>query len=61
MTFDDILKQMSAIHQAKNTDYGSSYNLAPALQGIPAHVGILARMTDKLARACRLSQADPPG
>lgn len=58
MTFDDVLQRMAAIHQAKNADYGSSYNLAPALLGIPAHVGILVRMTDKLARACKLAQGE---
>jgi hypothetical protein len=60
MTFDDILVHMAAIHKAKNADYGSSYNLAPALLGIPAHVGLLVRMTDKLARACRLAQGKVP-
>jgi hypothetical protein len=56
MTFETILERMSEIHRAKNSDYGDSYNLAPALLGIPAHVGLLVRMTDKLARACRLAQ-----
>jgi len=51
-----MLRRMAAIHKAKNADYGSSYNLAPALLSIPAHVGILVRMTDKLARACKLAQ-----
>lgn len=60
MTFDTILERMAAIHKAKNADYGSSYNLAPALLGIPAHVGLLVRMTDKLARACRLAQGQAP-
>lgn len=60
MTFDDVLQRMAMIHKAKNADYGSSYNLAPALLGIPAHVGILVRMTDKLARACTLAQGQPP-
>jgi hypothetical protein len=55
-TFQTILERMAAIHEAKNSDYGSSYNLAPALLGIPAHVGLLVRMTDKLARACKLAQ-----
>ena len=56
MTFDAVLRRMLEIHQAKNADYGSSYNLAPALLGIPAHVGLLVRMTDKLSRACKLAQ-----
>jgi hypothetical protein len=55
MNFQTILERMAAIHKAKNADYGSSYNLAPALLGIPAHVGLLVRMTDKLARACKLA------
>ncbi len=59
MTFDTILERMAAIHKAKNADYGSSYNLAPALLGIPAHVGLLVRMTDKLARACKLVHGQP--
>ena len=60
MTFDNIIERMAAIHKAKNADYGSSYNLAPALLGIPAHVGLLVRMTDKLARACRMAQRQTP-
>jgi hypothetical protein len=56
MTFDNVLDRMAAIHRAKNADYGSSYDLAPQLLNIPAHVGILVRITDKLARACRLAQ-----
>jgi hypothetical protein len=56
MTFESILKNMAEIHRAKNADYGDSYNLTPALLGIPAHIGLLVRMTDKLARACRLAQ-----
>ena len=60
MTFETILERMQALHKAKNADYGASYNLAPALLGIPAHVGILVRMSDKLARACRLAQGQAP-
>lgn len=56
MTFDAVLDRMAAIHRAKNADYGSSYDLALQLLNIPAHVGILVRITDKLARACRLAQ-----
>jgi len=33
--FDDVLRRMAAIHQAKDADYGSSYNLAPALRPAP--------------------------
>jgi hypothetical protein len=59
-TFESLLDRMAAIHQAKNADYGASYNLAPSLLGIPAHVGLLVRMTDKLARACKLAQGQAP-
>ncbi len=59
-SFHEILDKMSAVHKAKNADYGQSYNLVPQLLGIPAHVGILVRMTDKLARACRLAQGRNP-
>lgn len=55
MSFETVLDRMAAIHRAKNADYGSSYDLAPQLLNIPTHVGILVRMTDKLARACRLA------
>lgn len=60
MSFDEILQKMAEVHRRKNADYGSSYNLAPALLGIPVHVGLLVRMTDKLARACRLAQGQIP-
>jgi len=43
MTFDTVLERMAAIHRAKNADYGASYDLAPQLLNIPAHVGILVR------------------
>lgn len=56
MTFEIILEHMAMVHKAKNADYGSSYNLAPQLLGIPAHVGLLVRMSDKLARACLWAQ-----
>jgi hypothetical protein len=56
MTFETILNHMATVYQAKNNDYGSSYKLAPALLGIPVHVGLLVRMTDKIARACKLAQ-----
>lgn len=56
MTYDDVLEPMAAIPQAKNAEYGSAYNLAPGLFGIPAHVRILVCKTDKLDRACRWIQ-----
>ena len=66
-TFDAVLRRMAAIHKAKNADYGSSYHLVPALLGIPAHVGILVRITDTLldlanyAVLAILALESPPG
>lgn len=54
MTFEEILKEMSAVHEAKNLDYGASYELSAQLLGQPVVVGLLHRMADKLARACNL-------
>jgi hypothetical protein len=55
-TFDAILERMAAIHQAKNADYGNSYELSARLLGRPVVEGLLHRMSDKLARACKLAQ-----
>jgi len=59
-TFDTILERMAAIHRAKNADYGSSYELSAQLLGRPVVEGLLTRMCDKLARACRLAQGQDP-
>jgi len=59
-TFDDVLRRMAAIHQAKNADYGDSYELSARLLGRPVVEGLLHRMSDKLARACRLAQGHEP-
>jgi hypothetical protein len=59
-SFDTILEHMAAIHQAKNADYGSSYELSAQLLGRPVVEGLLTRMCDKLARACRLAQGQDP-
>lgn len=56
MTFGDILERMAAIHKAKNSDYGNSYELSARLLGRPVVEGLLHRMSDKLARACKLAQ-----
>lgn len=55
-TFDAVLERMAAIHQAKNSDYGNSYELSARLLGRPVVEGLLHRMADKLARACNLAQ-----
>jgi hypothetical protein len=54
-TFETILERMAAIHRAKNSDYGSSYELSARLPGRPVVEGLLTRMCDKLSRACRLA------
>lgn len=56
MTFEGILEHMAAVHRAKNADYGNSYELSAQLLGRPVVEGLLHRMSDKLARACRLVQ-----
>jgi hypothetical protein len=56
MTFETILERMAEIHRAKNADYGNSYELSAQLLGRPVVEGLLHRMSDKLARACRLTQ-----
>lgn len=55
-TFDTILERMAAIHRAKNADYGTSYELSAQLLGRPVVEGLLHRMSDKVARACWLTQ-----
>jgi hypothetical protein len=56
MTFEAILERMAALHRAKNADYGNSYELSARLLGRPVVEGLLHRMSDKLARACKLAQ-----
>jgi hypothetical protein len=56
MTFETILDRMAEIHRTKNSDYGNSYELSARLLGRPVVEGLLHRMSDKLARACRLAQ-----
>ncbi len=60
MTFDSILERMAAIHKAKNADYGNSYELSARLLARPVVEGLLHRMSDKMARACRLAQGQAP-
>ena len=54
--FEQVLERMAAIQEAKNADYGSSFELAAGLLGRPVVEVLLSRMTDKLARACNLVQ-----
>jgi hypothetical protein len=56
MTFETVLERMADIHEAKNADYGNSFELAADLLGRPVVEVLLSRMTDKLARACNLVQ-----
>jgi hypothetical protein len=56
MTFDAVLRRMLEIHRAKNADYGNSFELSARLLARPVVEGLLHRMADKLARACRLAQ-----
>jgi hypothetical protein len=54
--FDELLLEMKRLHDAKRADYApedelGNFRLAE-LAGVPAWVGILVRLTDKLSRAC---------
>lgn len=60
MTFETILERMAAIYRVKNSDYGNSYELSARPLGRPVVEGLLHRMSDKLARACRLAQGQAP-
>lgn len=53
--FDDILKEMSALHTKKGSDYGTGADpyaniRASADFGIPAWLGAIMRMNDKITR-----------
>ncbi len=58
--FDELLMEMKAIHDAKRSDYApgdelGNFRLAE-LAGVPAWVGILVRLTDKVSRACSFAK-----
>lgn len=53
--FDDILKEMSALHNRKGADYGGENDpyanvRASADFGVPPWVGALIRLNDKITR-----------
>ncbi len=54
MMFEQVLDKMAEVYRAKNADYGNSYELAASLLGRPVVEVLLARMADKLARACNV-------
>lgn len=60
--FDELLAEMKAIHDAKRSDYApgdelGNFRLAE-LAGVPAWVGILIRLTDKISRACSFAKTE---
>lgn len=63
--FNSILSEMSAILQAKNSDYSdqkdafSNFTNVEKLNITTAERGILVRMTDKITRICNLIDKDP--
>ena len=58
MKFDEVLKRMKEIHEAKNQDYspeGEWGNFRESERiGIPAWKGAFVRLQDKYTRACNL-------
>jgi hypothetical protein len=64
--FDAILKTIADLHHRKNSDYGNPAerdyyaNFRESLElGIPMHLGILVRMSDKWSRIKHLLHRPP--
>jgi len=57
--FYKLLKKMETIHDMKNSDYSeandalSNFKISERF-GIPAHVGVLVRISDKFSRVSQL-------
>jgi hypothetical protein len=58
--FKELLEEMWKIRSAKRQDYNAgtmnNFELTSKLLGIPSHVGILVRMSDKLSRLGSFTQ-----
>lgn len=55
MTFNDVLREMSALHERKNHDYGDSFAKSFAEFGL---VSAVVRMSDKMERLKSLCRKD---
>ena len=57
--FYELLSKMKEIHDAKNSDYSetndslSNFKMSERF-GIPSHIGVLVRISDKYSRICQL-------
>jgi len=60
MTLAYVLERMLATYRDKHCDYGRSFELSAQLLERSVVEGLLHRMCDKMARACRLAQGRYP-
>jgi hypothetical protein len=61
--FHDIVKEMIELHDKKNRDYAGSDYLSNFLMcekhmGVPAWIGCIIRLSDKMARIMNLAKTD---
>jgi len=61
--FHEIVKEMVELHDKKNRDYAGSEYLSNFLMcekhmGVPAWVGCIIRLSDKMARIMNLAKTD---
>lgn len=52
--FEEVCMHIIATHKAKNSDYGSTWNLYESMLGVKPSVGLMTRIIDKVSRACNL-------
>lgn len=57
MKFEEILDQMAQIHEAKNSDYGNSFDKTMDQFGVTAAI---IRLSDKMNRLVNLTQHGNP-
>jgi hypothetical protein len=57
MEFEEILDQMAQIHEAKNSDYGNSFDKTMDQFGVTAAI---IRLSDKMNRLVNLTQHGNP-
>lgn len=63
--FKELLAIMEQISSNKNSDYANDRDLLSNFRmcenfGVPTHIGIMTRLSDKYSRICRLLQKGNP-
>jgi hypothetical protein len=61
--FHDIVKEMIELHDRKNHDYAggeylSNFLMCEKHMGVPAWIGCIIRLSDKMARIMNLAKTD---